>query len=228
MGSHMYEDSVKQWNVYVGCNYLCQYCQKSFRLQMKRQLHNCIKCYDYVPHFHPDRLTQQLPRTQGDEFIWACSSSDITFAKREWIEAILKRVRQLPDRTFLFQTKNPICFKRYSWTDNTVLDVTIETNEDEGYRLISTAPLPSIRYRDFLKIKHPHKFVTVEPILEFDMDVLVEWIGEINPERVYLGYDSKNCSLPEPELAKTQELKKRLEKFTKVKLKLMRKAWWRA
>jgi len=222
----MYGDSVKQWNIFVGCNYLCTYCEKSFRLQMKRQKHNCMKCYKYVPHFHPERLTQQLPRTQGDQFIWACSSSDITFAEKEWIEAILERIKQMPDRTFLFQTKNPICFERYSWPENVVLDVTIETNQDEGYRLVSNAPLPSHRYQDYLRIDFSRKFVTIEPILEFDMDLLVDWIRNIGPERVYVGYDSKNCFLPEPELAKTKELERRLNRLTKVKIKEERKAWW--
>jgi len=222
----MYGDSVKQWNVFVGCKYHCIYCEKSFRLQMKRQKHNCMKCYNYVPHFHPERLMQQLPRTHGDQFIWACSSSDIAFAEKEWMEAILERIRQMPDRTFLFQTKNPICFERYSWPENVVLDVTIETNQNEGYRLVSTAPLPSQRYQDYLKIDFPRKFVTIEPILEFDMGILVDWIRNIGPERVYVGYDSKSCFLPEPELAKTEELEKQLSKFTDVKIKEMRVAWW--
>ena len=30
--------------------------------------------------------------TEGDEFIWACSSADIAFAKPEWINVIIERI----------------------------------------------------------------------------------------------------------------------------------------
>ena len=225
--TNMYGDSVKQWNVFVGCLYSCTYCEKSFKAQMKRQKHNCEECYHYIPHFHPERLYQSLPRTKGDEFIWACSSADITFAKKIWIEMILKRIEEMPDRTFLFQSKNPECFNQYNFRflENVILDTTIETNRDKGYREISNAPLPSKRYHDFLKVEHHTKFLTIEPALDFDLEVMVEWVKNINPARVYIGYDSKNCKLPEPSLGKTKKLIKELNKFTIVKPKLMREAW---
>jgi hypothetical protein len=141
---------------------------------------------------------------------------------------ILHRVEEMPDKTFLFQSKNPECFKRhnYNYLQNTLLDTTIETNRDEGYREISNAPLPSKRYRDFLKINHPRKILTLEPTLDFDLEIMIEWVKNINPIRVYIGYDSKNCKLPEPKLSKTKDLIKELKKFTVVKTKLIREAWW--
>ena len=230
MKSHMYGDSIKQVNIFVGCRYDCVYCEKSFKAQMKRRKKYCIKCYNYEPHVHLNKLNSRFPKTKGDEFIWLCASSDITFAKKEVIEAILERVREMQDRTFLFQSKNPRCFMHYVFPSNVCLDTTIETNKDdlytEGY-LISKAPLPSQRYKDLLEVVHPRKFVTIEPILEFDMDVMVKWIKDIRPERVYIGYDSKKCYLPEPELSKSEELVKQLSKFTKAKIKKeWRRAWW--
>ncbi len=92
----------------------------------------------------------------------------------------------------------------------------------------SRAPEPSRRFKDFLEVDHPRKFVTIEPILDFDLEPFVEWIREIGPERVYIGYDSRRKrDLPEPSLEKTQELVRRLTEFTVVKLKRhIRKAWW--
>jgi len=227
MRGYMYRDCVLQWNVFVGCRFDCIYCVKSFKLQMKRLKRVCSRCYNYEPHFHPERLNRSLPRTSGDEFIWACSSGDITFAKPEWMHKILEVIRRYPDRTFLLQTKNPIVFKYYEpYPANVVLDTTIETNRDDLYWGISKAPLPSERFKDFLTVEHPRKFVTIEPVLEFDLEELVRWIRRISPERVYLGYDSKNCNLPEPELQKVLELERQLKAFTKVKRKLIRKAWW--
>ena len=222
----MYHDSVKQWNVYVGCNFNCVYCERSFKAQMKRQKQNFIKCYSYEPHFHPERLDWKLPFTKGDEFIWACSAGDITFAKPEWIEAILERIREMPARTFLFQTKDPACYARYDLPDNLLIDITLETNRDEGYRDISKAPLPSKRYHDYMEIENNNKLVTIEPILDFDIEIFSDWIRDIDPIRVYIGYDLKKCKLPEPGLEKTEVLISSLEEFVKIKPKLLRRAWW--
>ena len=48
--------------------------------------------------------------------------------------------------------------------------------------------------------------ITVEPVMDFDLDVLMGWIIDIKPCMVWLGYDSKNCHLPEPPLAKVKAL----------------------
>jgi len=218
---NMYLDSKKQWNVIVGCEYQCKYCVNSFQRQMKRQKHNCIKCYNYEPHFHPERLKQSLPRTYGDEFIWVGSSGDISFAKREWMIKILDRTREMPNRTFFFQTKNPECFFDYDFPDNVMLGITLESNR--YYPSISKAPEPKKRYEDFKSISNRiRKVITIEPILHFDIWILLEWIEDIKPERVYIGYDTKKSNLPEPRLYKTFWLCTELAKFTKVKTKLMR------
>lgn len=229
---NMYLDSIKQWNVYVGCKFNCKYCEKSFRAQMKRQMpkfdengrqyRGCQQCYDYKPHFHEERLKQSLPLTHGDEFIWCCSSSDITFAKPEWMLKIIKRVKQMHNRTFFFQTKNPIIFNDYYFPENVLLGITLETNRDNIYDLISNAPLPSKRFKDFLDIDFDRKVVTIEPILNFDLEPFIEILKELNPERIYLGYDTKKSNLPEPTIQKTMNLYNELKKFTRVKLKHMK------
>ena len=232
---NMYEDARYRWNVFVGCYYQCKYCLPSFQRQMKRQKptidkkgkkRGCQDCYDYEPHFHEERLTNEwikknLPKTtKGDEFIWACSSGDIAFAKSEWIEKILMKIRELSNRTFFFQSKNPIIFQQYNFPDNILLGTTLESNRD--YLSISNAPVQTVRYADFLKIKHPRTVVTIEPIMPFDLGTFVKWIKNIAPERVYIGYDTKNTGLLEPSLAQTKRLISHLRQFTKVKLKYMK------
>jgi len=230
---NMYTDSIYQWNVIVGCHFQCSYCEASFQRQMKRQKpgidkngkkRGCQKCYDYEPHFHSKRLEQRLPLTHGDEFIWACSSSDIYFAEREWVEQVLDKIRELSNRTFFMQSKNPICFNLYDLPENLIIGTTIETNLNTLYEGISKAPLPSWRYKDFLEVEHPRKSITIEPIMYFNWD-LYHWIKKINPERVYIGYDTKNTGLPEPRVYQVKMFIQDLEKFApeiKVKLKYMK------
>lgn len=226
---NMYSDSVKQWNVFIGCRFDCSYCRKSFQAQMKRQKpmldkngkkRGCQKCYDYEPHFHEERLNDKLPLTKGDEFIWVGSSGDISFIYVRNLYKILNKIEEYPDRIFFFQTKNPHFFLKYPFPKNVIFGITLETNR--YYPEISNAPNPYDRFYWFKTLKHSRKIITIEPIMEFDFDQFLEWIKVINPERVYIGYDTKKNNLPEPSLEKTKKLILELEKFTKVKLKYMK------
>lgn len=227
----MYKDSKRQWNVAVGCTYGCVYCVPSFQRQMKRmkpiidkngKKRGCQDCYDYIPHFHEDRITKEyckkhFKKTKEDEFIWVCSSGDISFTSIKNLFKIFHRIEEYPDRTFFFQTKNPKFFQHYNFPKNVILGITLETNR--FYPTVSKAPKPEVRYKDFLEIEHPRKIVTIEPIMQFDLYPFTLMIKDIRPERVYVGYDTRKCGLIEPSLTATRRLVEYLEKFTKVKLK---------
>lgn len=223
----MYKDAFT-WNVFVGCKFNCDYCKPSFQRQMRRQIHNCELCGNYIPHFHEERITKKymdkkLQETEGDQFIWVGSSGDISFIKNEDMDLILMAIRQYPNKTFFFQTKNPSWFNNWEFPENVILGITLESNIH--YSLISEAPKPRKRVVDFYFVDHPRKFITIEPVLKFNFSKFLSWIRDIRPERVYVGYDSKDCRLPEPPLGVVKELIYELRKFTKVKEKLIRKAW---
>jgi hypothetical protein len=174
-------------------------------------------------------LDQPLPRTLPGQFIFTCSSGDIAFTRTEYLERIVDRIRREPNKTFLLQSKDPRAFNRVKFPDNVILGITLETNRDDGYSGISKAPVPSQRYRDFLTVRHATKMITVEPVLDFDADILVNWIREIKPCLVWLGYDSGKNRLPEPPLAKVQWLYQELvSRGLTVVLKTIRSAWWEA
>jgi hypothetical protein len=94
-----------------------------------------------------------------------------------------------------------------------VLLTTLETNRDAGYSEFSNAPSPSERYRQFLDLDYPRKVVTVEPIMDFDLETFTEWIFKLEPEYVWLGYNSRprQVQLPEPSTGKFRELVRILE-----------------
>jgi len=96
------------------------------------------------------------------------------------------------------------------------LGITLETNRNTP---CSKAPSPTLRYYAFTKLKGFEKIVSIEPILDFDLDVFVTWIKHINPKFVSIGADSKGHNLPEPSKEKIEALIKELKKFTNVKLK---------
>ena len=137
---------------------------------------------------------------------------------REAIERILAHCNTWPDNTYVFQTKNPERYMNFlgKFPPKTVLGITIETNRILPD--ISLAPNPHDRFEAFKSTINMIKerkdlnlvktFMTLEPILCFDIDVLVSWIVEINPDFINLGLDSKGHMLPEPTIDDIEELVK--------------------
>ena len=77
---------------------------------------------------------------------------------------------------------------------------------------------------NFLKLP---LFISIEPILEFDLKWFVSNIKAVKPWAVAVGYDNYHNNLPEPELHKTERLIEELEKLNiKVYRKTIKKAWW--
>jgi DNA repair photolyase len=225
--NNMYKLSVEQWSPFVGCEHDCLYCKSSFQRQLKRWARkNCPGCYEFTPHTHPERLDQSLPRTKYMQFIFTCSSGDIAFCSTEYLEKIIARIQSEPDKTFLIQSKDPRTFNRVIFPKNVILGTTLETNRDKLCEGTSKAPKPSQRYKDFAKVDHLLKMVTIEPVIDFDLDVMINWVENINPCMVWLGYDSGKNKLPEPELEKVKSLHWQLaKKGFVVILKTIRKAW---
>lgn len=223
--SHMYKET-KTWNPFVGCLYDCVYCKPSFKAQMKRQKRRCLDCYKYKPHTHPERL-KRIPSTK---IVFVAAGADISFCPIEYtkeiIQAIKEHNKRCPYKTYYFQSKNPGYFEPLlkDLPTNAILLITLETNRDNGYRKISKAPLPTIRFRDFLTLDYPRKVPTIEPILDFDLDVFTERIRQIEPEYVWIGFNSrpKQVQLPEPPLEKVQKLINNLKEFTVIKGKELR------
>lgn len=203
--NNMYKGA-KTWNVFRGCKFDCSYCKPSFQAQAKRQRKNCEKCYTYEPHMHLERMTK-IPKA---DIVFACGNGDIAFCSSSYLDLMFDQVRLRTDQTFYFQTKRPECLLGWQMPSNVIVVTTLETNRDEGYRehVSETAPLPTDRGYQFFWLDHPRKVVTIEPIMDFDLETFSRMIKAINPEYVWIGYNSrpKQVQLPEPSLAKTHAL----------------------
>jgi len=225
--SKMFDVVTETWNPVTGCQHNCLYCWA--RNLVETRLRNTKKYrYGFSPMIHEREFRKRF----NGGTIFVCDMGDLfgDFIPSEWILRVINHVRMFPDTTFLFLTKNPARYFEFLnvMPSNVVLGATIETNRDDMYieHNISRAPLPSSRYKAMKELKWRRKFVSIEPILDFDIDELVRWIYEIRPCIVYIGYDNYNNRLTEPPLDKTLELIDRLSRFTEVKRKTIRKAWY--
>jgi uncharacterized Fe-S cluster-containing radical SAM superfamily protein len=200
----MYKD-VETWNPHYGCNFNCIYCKPSFQAKAYWQHKNCGL---YTPHIHRERL-DKIPNAK---VIFVCGDSDIYWCPFEYGKEIVETMNKnnRTDRIWLLQSKKPSCFKQYLdiLPKNTYIGTTLETNKDEGYEKISNAPKPSERYREFKDLEWDKKYITIEPIMSFDKEEFVNWIVDINPDFVFIGYNShpNEVCLPEPSMDETIEL----------------------
>jgi hypothetical protein len=199
----------KSWNPFVGCKFDCSYCKDSYKklLRWNGRCLNCPKCQEYEPHTHRERL-DRLP---SDKIIFVVSNGDISFCDRAFVNEIVDVMRKdkRKNRVFLLQSKNPACFASLlkGLPQNVVLMTTLETNRDFQCSGVSKAPLPSQRFQDFLRLAWPRKALVMEPILDFDLNVILEWAKSLNPEAIFIGFESKRKSiLQEPTTFQVQEL----------------------
>lgn len=211
--SNMYAEA-KTWSPFKGCQFDCVYCGPSFQRQAKRQKHLCEDCYAYRPHWHEDRLA----KVPSASIVFVCGNADLAFCPPELIQRIIERIKEhsklAPHKTYFFQSKQPECFEPFlaEFPENVILLTTLETNRDKGYENYSKAPPPTQRYRQFLRLKYPRKVVTIEPVMDFDLEKFSDWIIKLRPEYAWVGMNSRpeSVELPEPSMEKLAEFMDRL------------------
>jgi hypothetical protein len=200
---NMYPWVTHTYNVIKGkCPHACYYCY--------------MNIYPNLPELHLDRKELKVDLGHGN-FIFVGSSCDMWAGviPREWIELVLEKCQAYPN-SYLFQSKNPQRFYPYCmiFPLHSVFGTTIESNRSE----VGLAPSPYDRYKAMQEMPG-HKMVSIEPVMDFDLDVMVGWMKGIMPEFVSIGADSKGHHLPEPSPDKLDRLLEELSEFTAVRLK---------
>lgn len=180
--------------------------------------HDCNYCYmKRWGKLKPVRLDEKelkIPMTENN-FIFVGSSCDM-FAKDipdGWIKRVLIHCSEYYNK-YLFQTKNPSRIIENNLPINSVVCTTIETNRHYA-KIMGNSPTPYARSLGMYCIDLP-KYLTIEPILDFDIKEMIEIIKTVNPVQVNIGADSGNHKLPEPTKEKVIELIQELQKFTTI------------
>ena len=187
-----------------------------------RCLHNCPYCY--VKSSRAKRYYQGDPYLSEKElkvnlgennYIFVGSMTDMwgDWIPSAWITHILEHCQKYPKNKYLFQSKNPFRFLEDAVTFeiNAVWGTTIESDKQVDINVVHNrawclASMPSFYQR----------MVSIEPIMDFNVNSFVSMLKWIKPSFIVIGADSKGHNLPEPPAEKIRQLITELEKFTEV------------
>jgi protein gp37 len=154
--------------------------------------------------------------------IFVGSTADMfgSWVPKEWIFRVLGKCLDFSGNTYLFQTKNPAGFDWFLhpvdfFPPRRILGTTIETNRYLG----GGAPSPQARFLAMRELFGARRMVSIEPVMDFDLEIFAAWLREISPEFVSIGADSGGNDLPEPGKEKLEALIAALRESTEVRLK---------
>jgi DNA repair photolyase len=179
--------------------------------------HGCTYCYMHRwGKQKPVRFDKKELNTDlgNGNFIFVGSSCDMwaDSIPLEWIESTLEHCRKF-DNMYLFQSKNPQRFYNFQLPKRSRVCTTIETNRWYP-KIMKNSPDPKDRALAMYDIVFCKTFVTIEPIMDFDFNEMVELIELCEPEQVNIGADSGKNNLLEPSKEKILDLISALERFT--------------
>ena len=126
---------------------------------------------DFKPTWKQKNFDRPFPKNPSQIFV--NSMSDIACWTDEWIELVLNKIREFPQHTYLFLTKQPECYSKFRsapincWFGVTITDQVAMDRFQKTYWDYSFWPKYTKR-----KI-----FFSVEPLLtDIEMDVFPDWI----------------------------------------------------
>ncbi len=140
------------------------------------------------------------------------------------IKRVLAKCNRNPENRYLLQTRNVSRMKNFvnEFPPRVLLGTTIDSDRQ---MYASCAPPPRIRKHHIQELREMGfpVMVSIEPVCEFNMRVMVEWLRDIQPEFVSIGADSQGAleelDVPEPSYGKVMQLRALIAPLTEVRLK---------
>jgi len=191
--------------------------------------HKCSYCYvqAMARRFKSDRYQGPLRLVEAELavnyghgktiFVEHCNDMFADDVHYCMVAAILAHCRQYPENMYVFQTKNPLGYMdwREALPPNRLLGCTIETTDMLVAESMSQAPAPHLRAFAMQTIRNygERTFITIEPILCGDMELLASWCAMCDPRFVNIGADSKGTGLPEPTPQQVRQLVDELQRL---------------
>ncbi len=188
------------WNPVWGCLNKCSYCYarkiaKRFAktIAHKECLVNSTQSYfkklDDIKKFIPAWLESNFNKSfsKTPKRIFVNSMSDIYFWDPAWMHKVTAKIYDHPKHTFIFLTKRPEVYERYTFPDNCILGVTVTGFDDH--------------LRAFAMLDQEHTvMVSAEPILDNDILGLVPML-----DWLIMGLETgrRNIFVPEPEIVES-------------------------
>lgn len=200
----------KTWNPLGGaCMHECSYCSTK---TLKRYPVIADK-YSGDPRLYSDLF--KLPKRPAIIFVAAQNDLFANNISHQFVQRVLKECHKNTQHQYFFQTKNPNRYLSFlpDIPKGSILCTTIETNRWYP-EIMGNSPHPELRVLNMNRIDAFEKHVTIEPIMDFDLDDMVSMIKYAGPWKVNIGADSKGHHLPEPSREKILALIDELKKFT--------------
>lgn len=169
------------WNPVWGCCHSCEYCyargtakryageiakkevKYADEARERGRMNIPVPCLDALT----DRLAEFKPtwiQTHFDRFkfgkpkrVFVGSMTDVFFWTPEWVNTVIDKIKEYPQHTFQFLTKNPSVYGMYKFPENCWLGTTVTTPEDAKRRI---PPLVRYTYPDNIA------YISMEPLLE--------------------------------------------------------------
>jgi len=187
--------------------------------------HLCSYCYVTSVRFGrparyqgPLRLLEEEFKVKYGEgrtiFLEHCNDLFAEAVDSSFIDRVLAHARAWPKNTYVFQSKNPARFM--GWLKEiplgSILGTTIESNR--WHSAMGSSPSPAVRHNAMVDLRgHGFRtFLTIEPVMAFDAEVLAQWVADIGPNFLNIGADSKGHGLVEPNGADVRALVAELAK----------------
>ena len=235
----MFKDT-KTWNPATGCDHFCPYCW-FFNKMLPKLSHTPKYANGGKPTVHWE-LVHKGPPNCPEKNIFVVDMGDLFcggFRTGDIIEVLDSCHKTTLVKSFMLLTKNParyleILSRRpdFAMDHRFVFGATIETtNHRSGIfkeQLAPNAPDPSYRADAMIELRQKFQeirtFLSLEPIMDFDLIQMRDWVEKIRPERTYVGYDNYHylSRHVEPELEKVNRLIHALQGMTEVIQKTIR------